>query len=336
MTTTPQSPDRNAAADVLDEMERLALATKADGGRYLDIDKAFVWAGRLRAALRAGGEPVATPPSEPQGGGKLRDPELQRQMENAAARGDQINAFLSPSPAAAQPERADPCPRCGADRPGHGLRVCCAAGAAGDWPNGDSALPERAGGGEAFRDSALSSARFRAACYRLVGIVEGVEGMGRRWAANGERLKDTPEWVAFYNAAADMRNGRSLAIPHFADRHEFIHHKADCYTLNGGSGGDEDCNCGAVAFGDALDSLAALNAPPAADGMVPKSNDGKEPVAGFVAPADTTAAMEDAGLQWLTGFPHMRKQDRRNAISNAYRAMLAAAPRQDGAEGDVR
>jgi hypothetical protein len=116
-------------------------------------------------------------------------------------------------------------------------------------PSPAAAQPERAGGGDVSRDSALLSARFRAACYRLVGIVEGVEGMGRRWAANGERLKDTPEWVAFYNAAADMRNGRSFAIPHFADRHEFIHHKADCYTLNGGSGGDEDCNCGAVAFG---------------------------------------------------------------------------------------
>lgn len=48
-----------------------------------------------------------------------------------------------------------------------------------------------------------------------------------------------------------------------------------------------------------------------------------------LVPTDTTAAMEDAGLQWLTAFQHMRKQDRRNAISNAYRAMLAAAPSEE-------
>jgi hypothetical protein len=77
---------------------------------------------------------------------------------------------------------------------------------------------------------------------------------------------------------------------------------------------EEGYAAGLDAAADRLD--AALNAAPGA---------------GFVAPADTTAAMEDAGLQWLTGFAHMRKQDRRNAISNAYRAMLAAAPRQDAA-----
>ena len=58
-----------------------------------------------------------------------------------------------------------------------------------------------------LRDSVLNSAKFRASCYALVGIVEGIERLGRCWAANGERLKDTPEWVAFYNCVASMRNG---------------------------------------------------------------------------------------------------------------------------------
>jgi len=65
-----------------------------------------------------------------------------------------------------------------------------------------AAVPE---GG--LRDSVLNSAKFRASCYALVGIVEGIEGLGRNWAANGERLKDTREWVAFYNCVASMRNG---------------------------------------------------------------------------------------------------------------------------------
>ena len=69
-------------------------------------------------------------------------------------------------------------------------------------PAGLAAVPE---GG--LRDSVLNSAKFRASCYALVGIVEGIQGLGRCWAANGERLKDTPEWVAFYNCVAAMRNG---------------------------------------------------------------------------------------------------------------------------------
>ena len=66
----------------------------------------------------------------------------------------------------------------------------------------DAQVPERG-----LRDSVLNSAKFRASCYALVKIVEGIEGLGRRWAANGERLKDTREWVAFYNCVAAMRNG---------------------------------------------------------------------------------------------------------------------------------
>jgi hypothetical protein len=73
------------------------------------------------------------------------------------------------------------------------------------------ALSPPASAGEGFRDSVLSSARFRAACYKLVGIVEGVEN--RRWAADGERIKDAPEWVAFYNCVSNMRNGVAAPTP---------------------------------------------------------------------------------------------------------------------------
>ena len=64
-----------------------------------------------------------------------------------------------------------------------------------------------------LRDSVLNSAKFRASCYALVGIVEGIAGLGRRWAADGERIKDTPEWVEFYNRIAAMRNGTAEAHP---------------------------------------------------------------------------------------------------------------------------
>jgi hypothetical protein len=331
MTTTPQSPDRNAAADVL--IQRVRNNIEAHRKSLPDDWQDFI-AEQVRdinaalAALRAGGEPVAT--------------------------GDNDAIWLLSLAASFKDIFGD----------GHAVRELRRIGLAmaPNAPSPAAALPERAGGGEAFRDSALSSARFRAACYRLVGIVEGVEGMGRRWAANGERLKDTPEWVAFYNAAADMRNGRSFAIPHFADRHEFIHHKADCYTLNGGSGGDEDCNCGAVAFGDALDSLAAqpapgvvseamveramdawdgaydgvayiqradamraaltaaLNAPPAADGMV-------------VVPREPTPFMMEMGAHWIARALTGIDTDECDSAENVWIAMIAAAPRQDGAEG---
>ena len=81
-------------------------------------------------------------------------------------------------------------------------RVWAAMLAAAPAQQPAAAVPE---GG--LRDSVLNSAKFRASCYALVGIVEGIEGLGRRWAANGERLKDTREWVAFYNCVASMRNG---------------------------------------------------------------------------------------------------------------------------------
>jgi len=54
-------------------------------------------------------------------------------------------------------------------------------------------------------ERAKQSARFRAACYALKEIVEGTRG-SERWAGpSGRRLKDTPEWAAFYNFVIAMR-----------------------------------------------------------------------------------------------------------------------------------
>ena len=53
--------------------------------------------------------------------------------------------------------------------------------------------------------------RLRDACYGLRSIVEGIDGAMNHgvWRdENGRRLKDTPEWVRFYNATAAL-NGES-------------------------------------------------------------------------------------------------------------------------------
>lgn len=44
-----------------------------------------------------------------------------------------------------------------------------------------------------------AEADLRRKCAALVEIVEGVTSV--RWAHNAHRLKDTPEWAAFYVAA---------------------------------------------------------------------------------------------------------------------------------------
>lgn len=79
--------------------------------------------------------------------------------------------------------------------------------------------------------------------------------------------------------------------------------------------GDEFAANRVEAFADELRDLASRAGGP--DGFV-------------LVPRDATFDMEDAGLRWLTGFQHMRKQDRRNAMANAYAAMLAAAPEPVG------
>jgi hypothetical protein len=44
-------------------------------------------------------------------------------------------------------------------------------------------------------------------------------------------------------------------IDNFENRYEYVHHLPDCPSVGGN--GDEDCNCGAVAFLKSLDALAA-------------------------------------------------------------------------------
>lgn len=55
------------------------------------------------------------------------------------------------------------------------------------------------------RERVLASARFRAACYALVALVEG-PGCLRWQDSGGFRLKDTAEWVKFYIAAKAMQD----------------------------------------------------------------------------------------------------------------------------------
>lgn len=45
-----------------------------------------------------------------------------------------------------------------------------------------------------------------------------------------------------------------------------------------------------------------------------------------LVPVEPTEEMNKAGLRWLTGIQHMRANDKRNALGEAFKAMLAAAP----------
>jgi hypothetical protein len=91
--------------------------------------------------------------------------------------------------------------------------------AAGDTPVGSyksvdglQEIYRKATPQSAAREPGGEDAALRVAVDALVGIVERAEGRGRRWAANGERLKDTPEWVAFYNAALRTRTPAPAVI----------------------------------------------------------------------------------------------------------------------------
>lgn len=44
-----------------------------------------------------------------------------------------------------------------------------------------------------------------------------------------------------------------------------------------------------------------------------------------LVPVEPEEAMTKAGMRWLTGFQHMRANDKRNALNEAFKAMLAAA-----------
>lgn len=63
----------------------------------------------------------------------------------------------------------------------------------------------------AVHERIVQQARFRAACYALVELVEGQPG--HRWVnGDGFRLKDAEAWVKFYNTVSDMRNGQQAAL----------------------------------------------------------------------------------------------------------------------------
>jgi len=54
------------------------------------------------------------------------------------------------------------------------------------------------------RDELARLRKLEACCVALNEIVEGVRN--ERWASEGRRLKDTPEWCAFYCAVKDAEN----------------------------------------------------------------------------------------------------------------------------------
>lgn len=45
-----------------------------------------------------------------------------------------------------------------------------------------------------------------------------------------------------------------------------------------------------------------------------------------LVPVEPTAEMNKEGMRWMTGFQHMRSNDKRNALSESFKAMLTAAP----------
>lgn len=44
-----------------------------------------------------------------------------------------------------------------------------------------------------------------------------------------------------------------------------------------------------------------------------------------LVPVEPTEEMNKEGMRWLTGFQHMRANDKRNALSESFKAMLSAA-----------
>ncbi len=128
--------------------------------------------------------------------------------------------------------------------------------------------------GAVDRDRILADARLRASIYKLVERVEGVTC--ERWAAGGLRFKDTPEWVAFYVAAKQLRDGFAGFASGYSllrRAYEVVHHDAACPAIGGR--GDVDCECDAVPF---LRDLAARLAPIAPDArsvdVVPAEQEG--------------------------------------------------------------
>lgn len=45
-----------------------------------------------------------------------------------------------------------------------------------------------------------------------------------------------------------------------------------------------------------------------------------------LVPVEPTVEMNKEGMRWLTGFQHLRANDKRNALTESFKSMLAAAP----------
>lgn len=180
-------------------------------------------------------------------------------------------------------------------------------------------------------DKIKADARLRAAIYAMVNLVEGA-GCAR-WAADSVRLKDTQEWVSFYLAAKALRNGQASLTtpPPEAAGDGFVMvpvewmQRANEFLLKVNRD-EESMGYAVVQSADLSDEIEAMIAGwgKALPRTIPE---------GFVLTRiNATKGMEDAGLVWLTNFQHMRKQDQRNALANAYDAMVkAAAPPPAGA-----
>lgn len=54
-----------------------------------------------------------------------------------------------------------------------------------------------------------------------------------------------------------------------------------------------------------------------------------------LVPVEPTEEMNKAGIRWLTGVQHMREGDKRNALNEAFKAMLAAAPQPQALSGEL-
>jgi hypothetical protein len=284
MTTTPQSPDRNAAADVLANDAVVTLSEMRDA--RVGINARHVAALDLAIRLlRAGGEPVAWDVEWQAGPGQRR--------HKVFTDGHEAREFFD--------WRNTPCSQPCTLRP---LVY-------GDGPSPAAALPER------------------------------------DWLTHPQTVESKRQWDAVAHALnADPDNPDAvLAAPSAAAQPERAGGGEDGSGLVRAAMYDEVKRQAAYrgfdTFADmalAYDKLAALNAPPAADGMVvPKSNDGKEQDAFEEWARGQGYAMDTHPIHWL--FLDSRTAAARDGWRSALDYVtqsLAAAPRQDGAEGDVR
>ena len=154
-----------------------------------------VWETQMRPRLIA--LTAAAPPSEPPSAWSDPDGDATRIAETLT------------EPVGGPPSggKRDGCPYCGVARPGHGLRVCCESGAAGDWPDGGGELPSPAEQGAREDDDARASALLAVARETgLRGLMHGVSSSQAREAL-----------VKFVNAVAPLAAGRVGVGEHVGD-----------------------------------------------------------------------------------------------------------------------